>query len=122
MRISNSASKRLLVAGVLLGIGAAMWLFFGSAVLERDQCGSLSDEEATEWATKAFHRTFGDEPASMLGGRNPAQLRSGRPARESFGRNSVFDSTNVPFQDVGTNHVVIIARIFRDCDIEWRPQ
>lgn len=121
MRLLRSIPTKTVLLGVaaagLLAILAFLWLDGG----RRDSCRSLSDAEAREMATTAFARSFGERPDSMLGGRNASQVGPGRVTRDNFGGASPLSSINAHFVDGATGREVIVARIFPDCDIEWRP-
>lgn len=84
------------------------------------QCLAISDADAIARADWRLRDSFGDRPDSMLGDRTANRLEARRVTRDRFG-DAAFDSVNVHFADREDGREVLVARIFGDCEIEWRP-
>lgn len=84
-------------------------------------CGALSDQEAKELATKKLRDTFRPGRHDMLGPFTADQLRATLVDRQNYGSGNQMNNIAVQFHSPSQRHV-INARIFPDCEIEWRPQ
>lgn len=86
-----------------------------------DGCAALSDEDAKKLAMEKMLDSFGRHRRDdMLGPYTADQLRAVRVERQNYGSDQMNNIT-VQFHGPSQRHV-INARIFSDCEIEWRPQ
>ena len=120
MATRTSLSTMALI-GIAVVILLTAFVVFWQMKDNDDRCRTLSDESASEMAISALHRSFGQRSDDMLGGRTADQVRAARVSRDEFGKQSQHSSINVHFSDTTTQNEVIVARIFPECEIEWRP-
>lgn len=85
-------------------------------------CGALSDAKAKAFATERLRDTFkAGRRHDMLGPYSADQLTAAQVNREDFGKDNPMNNITVVFHGPAGKHV-INARIFPDCETEWRPQ
>jgi len=107
---------------LMLMLPTSLMVGLGACALSRpSQCESLLDAEAVSFATSRLNESFGSHPDTMLNGMTAEHLHAGAVSRDHFGDNSPYNSINVSFSQQGSSKVVITARIFPDCEVEWRP-
>lgn len=101
---------------------AALALLTGGCSLVGDGCAGLSEDEARTYAAKRLHDTFRPgRPHDMLGPYAASQLQAVRVERHDYGRGDQMTHIAVVFHAPSGQHV-INARLFPDCEVEWRPQ
>lgn len=89
----------------------------------RERCYALSDTEAKNLVLGIFEdklRTSKD--GTILVDIRPHELRVTRITRDQYVKGDGLSSINVFFGNKSNGMEVLEARIFEDCDVEWRPK
>lgn len=90
---------------------------------DRTRCYGISDLEAKKLILGIFEeklRTSKD--GTILVDIRPHEIRVTRITRNQFERGDGLSSVNVFFGNKSNGTEVLEARVFEDCDVEWRPK
>lgn len=108
---------------IVISVFAAINWRMVTHFFNRERCYAISDTEAKNLIWGIFEdklRTSKD--GTILVNIRPHELRVTRITRDQYVKGDGLSSVNVFFGNKSNGVEILEARIFEDCDVEWRPK